>query len=208
MEPPHAVLAKSTRSFWLQIGKHLFKYSMLFSIRNMNKRFNDIVAQNEQLRAMIPEDKLSTLKLQSIQLATITALPSPTASDHLPLAAKTPRLSSQSLSSTPPRQKQSNTPPPTNIVENVPKTTPQQPNHTDPAPFPMALLAAAAFNLQQPGRFPPMPHQQMPAFAQPPQLCMKRFNPSSFCLCVACLMQNGNLNATFVGRSMRQNANR
>ncbi|KAI6182122.1 Helix-loop-helix DNA-binding domain protein [Aphelenchoides bicaudatus] len=42
-------------------------------IRNLNKRFTDISAENQQLRAMIPEDKLSTIKsieLPPIQLAT------------------------------------------------------------------------------------------------------------------------------------------
>lgn len=166
---------------------------------------------------MIPEDKLSTIKLQPLQLATITSLPSPI-NDHLPPAAKTPRLS-QSLSSTPPQQSKLDTPPisiaNTSTIETSTKpiTTPQPSAQTrqqqinEPTPvFPMALLAA--FNLQQQhsGILPnPQPPHPMPTFPPLP-ICMKRFNPAAFCLCVGCLMQNGNMNAGLVGRSMRPNS--
>jgi hypothetical protein len=182
----------------------------------MNTRFADIIAENEQLRAMIPEDKLATIKLQSLQLPTITALLSP---DPLPVAAKSSRTPQRLSSSPPPKRAKPDTPTqPTktsNVEHKVSTTTKtSHSNQTSqlnqlpaqPTPiFPMALLAAATFNFQQQRQSGASPHQtpQLPTFVPPPQLCMKRFNPSAFCLCVGCLMQNGNMNASL--QSIRSN---
>jgi hypothetical protein len=160
----------------------------------MNKRFSDIAAENEQLRSMIPEDKLATIKLPPVQMVTTIAPELPTLM---------PPAKSRRLSSSPVAQKV-DLPASVNARkadDNKPSQSPQQkpthPNNIEPV-FPMALLAAAAFNLHgQPGTLASQsPVHPFPSFGPPPpQFCMKRFNPTAFCACVGCFVQNANLSA-------------
>lgn len=175
----------------------------MFSIRNLNKRFGDVVAENEQLRSMVPEDKLLAIKLPPIRLATAESVESTPA-----LISKSKR---QSLSNSPKIMKFE----PTAASLNTKKTGDSKatlgsqqssiapPSGFEPV-FPMALLAAAAFNFHgQPNQ---TPSHSIPNFPPPPQFCMKRFNPTAFCACVGCFVQNAN--AAFVNRSIKSRQNR
>jgi hypothetical protein len=141
---------------------------------------------------------LSTIKLPPLQLAAITTLPSAIV-ENIGATKRT----IHSLSSTPPKHSVKPDTPPSNLTTkntdnvSIPQQSsrPQQPSQT----FPMALLAAAAFNYQQ-------QHQtQVPPFIPPSQVCMKRINSSALCLCVGCLMHNG---AGLIGRSIHSNSGR
>lgn len=151
---------------------------------------------------MIPEDKLQTIKLPSVQMAATIATDLPT----LMPPAKTRRLSSS------PVAQKVDLPASVKVKkadENKPSSSPQQQSAPNIEPvFPMALLAAAAFNLHgQPGTLPNQtPLHPFPTFGPvPPHFCMKRFNPAAFCACVGCFVQNANLNAALINRTVKSN---
>lgn len=163
---------------------------------------------------MIPEDKLSTIKsieLPPIQLATTID------TDFSPTLM--PPAKSRRLSSSPVDHQKIDLPANVNskkASENKPSPSSQQQQPSAPSTniepvFPMALLAAAAFNLHgQPGALQTQsPMHQFPTFGHPsPHFCMKRFNPAAFCACVGCFMQNASLNAALVSRTVKPNSNR